>query len=138
MEFNNKSTYQPFKLDIDETYRKLAGYISQISDIETESGDEYVSLIYKVDEWEEDEEIKQLDADAKTTLIGCVNDGIEMDKDVQHSFISHTLDEEKATLLKKCGPNPFVSDAIPKPTQVFVPEVTKKWAKKPGNNFKET
>ena len=117
------------QLDIDDAYKKLSTAIGQITDIEGETDEDIMNLIDKVDDWDENEEFKKLDVEQRKDLIACVTEGLNMDKDVQHSFISHTLYKEKATLLKKYGPNPFVSDAIPKPTQVFVPEVTKKWAK---------
>ena len=111
----------PTTENVKEYYRKLADNESLMTYIEMESDGDYTVLIDTVDEWAEDEEMKQMDDKTRNVLIACVTEGLENDKNVQHSFISHTLEAEKATFPKKFGPNSFVFNATPKPTQIFVP-----------------
>ena len=125
------------QLEIKEAYTKLATTVGQITDIEGETDMDVMDLIDKVDDWEKKTEFKELKEDVRKNLIGVITEGINLDKDVQSEFIEFTLNDEKAKILKKVSPNPFVSDTTPKTPQIIIPEVTKKWAKKPGNNFKE-
>ena len=124
-------------LEIKEAYTKLATNTGQITDLEGETDTDVIKLIDKVDDWELNADFKTLEDSVREKLIIGITETISLDKEVQSEFVDFTIDDEKSKILKKIGASPFDADTVPIVPKIVVPEVTKKWAKKPGNNFKE-